>query len=89
MADTATPTEEAPPDTSARDKVLADLAELAPRITELERQLHAAYDERLALYLAGRAAEPPATQHQLAGAAGVTGVAVSKALTKARARSDV
>ena len=84
MDDTETPT-----DDGERPKVLDALNELAPKITRLEAELAAAYDARIALYVKGQQCSPACTQRELARAAGVTPVAVSKVLTRLKARQEV
>ena len=67
--------------------VLARLTEVGQLIEQGERVLEGYYQERLALYQAGKGSEPRITLSRMAAAAGVSEVAVSVALSKAKAKA--
>lgn len=82
MADTEALTDE---------EILAELVTLADTITRHEEFLDGFYARRLHLYQMGQAEDrdPKISQMRLAAAAGVSDVAVSVALTKARKAAAV
>lgn len=78
--------QQTPPDNRSAAKILAALRRTAGKLAALEERQRQLYDERLALIQEARALDPPVLMHELADAAGVTEVAVTKILTRARER---
>jgi len=70
----------------SNDQTLDRLATLSSLIGDSETALAALYAERLGLYRHGQASTPKLTLARMAAAAGVTEVAVSVAISKARAK---
>lgn len=62
------------------------LRELRPQIEKLEARSDALYAERLALFVEGRAQDPPLIQREMGDAAGVTESAVIRTIKRAEAR---
>lgn len=76
-----------PADTTAAAGMIERLTELRGIITDLEGREKEAYAERLALFHAARALDPPVIMTVIAGASGVSEVAVARAFQKERVRA--
>lgn len=67
-----------------RTTIERDLRCLADELEQLDARREQIYEERLGLWQAGRAQEPPMTQRELAAPSRVTEGAVTQALRKVR-----
>ena len=71
-------------DATERARIADEVIRVAGELRVVDAERTRLFAERLDLWLAGRALDPPITQRELAALAGVTEPAVIQALKKAR-----